>query len=147
MALRAYDNASGVARRLAKTNPRLARDPAGRDKAQWLATQWARENSAGLWEIQGDAAHKIANAESFRVNEMMELYQCISMPLMAVEASDNAIASWWQGRYSLAEYHQRLKAVPDCRIALLQDAGHMLHHDQPEQLARLLEDFLGFSSG
>jgi len=24
----------------------------------------------------------------------------------------------------------------------VQDAGHMLHHDQPEQLARLLEEFL-----
>ena len=142
MALRAYDNAAGVARRLSKTNPRLARDQAGRDRAQWLATQWARENSAGRWEIQGDAAHKVGNAESFRVAETIEIYKRISMPLLAVEASDDSMLSWWQGRYSLAEYHARLKAVPDCRIARIQDASHMLHHDQPERLARLLEDFL-----
>jgi pimeloyl-ACP methyl ester carboxylesterase len=26
--------------------------------------------------------------------------------------------------------------------AMINHAGHMLHHDQPEQLARLIEDFL-----
>jgi pimeloyl-ACP methyl ester carboxylesterase len=25
---------------------------------------------------------------------------------------------------------------------MMADAGHMLHHDQPEQLAHLIEDFL-----
>jgi pimeloyl-ACP methyl ester carboxylesterase len=25
---------------------------------------------------------------------------------------------------------------------MMQDAGHMLHHDQPEKLAQLIEDFL-----
>ena len=46
------------------------------------------------------------------------------------------------GRYTLAEYHERLKAVPDCRTAVIEDAGHMLHHDQPEMLAGLIADFL-----
>ena len=27
-------------------------------------------------------------------------------------------------------------------LALLADAGHMLHHDQPEEVARLIEAFL-----
>ena len=142
LALHAYDSADGVARRLAKTNPRLARDQSGRDKASWLATQWARENSPGRWEIQGDAAHKLTNAESYRIPEMMEIYKRITMPLLAIEASDDSMSLWWQKRYTLADYHERLKTVPDCRIAVVQDAGHMLHHDQPEQLARLLEDFL-----
>ena len=142
LALRAYDRPSDVARRLAKTNPRLARDQAGLDKAHWLATQWARENSAGLWEIQGDAAHKIVNAQLLRVDEMLALYQCIVMPLLAVEASDSALIGWWKGKFTLAQYHERLKMVRDCRVVVVEDAGHMLHHDQPEQVARLLEDFL-----
>ena len=142
LALRAYDSAAGVARRLAKTNPRLARDQAGLDKAGWLATQWARENDAGQWEILGDAAHKISNAQLFRVDELLEIYKCIRMPLLAVEASDDSLSVWWRTKFTLAEYHERLQAVPDCRIAVVQDASHMLHHDQPEQLARLLESFL-----
>ncbi len=142
LALHAYDSAAGVARRLSRTNPRLARDKAGLDKANWLATQWARENTSGQWEIQGDAAHKIVNAQLSRVDETLELYKCIGMPLLAVEASDSALASWWKGKFTLTQYHERLQTVRDCRIAVVQDAGHMLHHDQPEQVARLLEDFL-----
>jgi pimeloyl-ACP methyl ester carboxylesterase len=32
--------------------------------------------------------------------------------------------------------------VPDVTVQVIQDAGHMLHHDQPEQLARMIEAFL-----
>ena len=31
---------------------------------------------------------------------------------------------------------------PQAQRAVVDDAGHMLHHDQPEVLARLGEDFL-----
>ena len=142
LALRAYDEVAGVARRLSRTNPRLARDRAGQDKAQWLASHWARENGSGKWEILGDPAHKIVSAQLIRVDEMLEIYKCITMPLLAVEASDESLTGWWKGKFTLDDYHERLKAVPDCRIAVVQDAGHMLHHDQPEELARLLEGFL-----
>ena len=67
----------------------------------------------------------------------------ISAPTLAVEASDDSLATWWQGKYTLAEYHERLKLVANARVAVVQDAGHMLHHDQPEQLATLIEGFLG----
>ena len=63
-------------------------------------------------------------------------------PVLAVEASDDSLGVWWKGRYTLAEYHERLKSVPNLRIGRIEDAGHMLHHDQPEALARMLEGFL-----
>ena len=37
---------------------------------------------------------------------------------------------------------QWLQAVAQVRTALVEDAGHMLHHDQPAAVARLIEDFL-----
>ena len=37
---------------------------------------------------------------------------------------------------------QRISAVPHITHAVIEDAGHMLHHDQPEELARLIEQFL-----
>ncbi|MGA8392587.1 MAG: alpha/beta hydrolase, partial [Burkholderiaceae bacterium] len=54
----------------------------------------------------------------------------------------DSLGKWWKGKYTLAEYHERLKSVPDCRRAVVTDAGHMLQHDQPEQLAVLMENFL-----
>ena len=137
MALKTYDSADGVARRLMKTNPRLPQD-----KAQWLARHWARPNAQGQWEILGDAAHKITNAMLFRLEEALALYAAITAPTLSIEASDDSLGLWWKGRYTLEEYHQRLQSVPDCRIARVEDAGHMLHHDQPEAVAALIEGFL-----
>ena len=137
MALKTYGSADGVARRLMKTNPRLPQD-----KAQWLARHWARPNAQGQWEILGDAAHKITNAMLFRLEEALALYAAITAPTLSIEASDDSLGLWWKGRYTLEEYHQRLQSVPDCRIARVEDAGHMLHHDQPQAVAALIEGFL-----
>jgi pimeloyl-ACP methyl ester carboxylesterase len=127
----------GVARRLMKTNPRLSSD-----KAEWLARHWAAENIDGTWTILGDPAHKISNAQLYRVEEVTALYQRISMPVLAVEASDNSLDLWWKGAFTLAQYHERIKAVPNLEIGVIQDAGHMMHHDQPEQLAAMIERFI-----
>jgi pimeloyl-ACP methyl ester carboxylesterase len=137
MALKAYDSVEGVAQRLMKTNRRLSQD-----KADWLARHWARPDAQGKWRILGDAAHKITNAQLYRVDEVLETYKAITAPTLAVEASDDSLVQWWQGKYTLAEYHERLRSVPDVRTAVIQDAGHMLHHDQPVQLAQLIESFL-----
>ena len=137
MDLKAYDTSAGVARRLMKTNPRL-----NEDKANWLATHWAQENAEGKWAILGQPAHKISNAQLYRVEEVMELYKRISMPVLAVEASDNSLDIWWNGKFTLAQYHERIKVVPNVEIARIDDAGHMMHHDQPEVLAQLIERFI-----
>jgi pimeloyl-ACP methyl ester carboxylesterase len=137
MDLKDYDSADGVARRLMKTNRRLSQD-----KADWLARHWARQEADGRWRILGDAAHKIVNAQLFRVDEVLELYRRIACPTLWVEASDDSLGQWWQGRFTLAEFHERLSAVPQLSQARVEDAGHMLHHDQPQLLARLVEDFL-----
>jgi pimeloyl-ACP methyl ester carboxylesterase len=137
LALKTYADAEGVARRLMKTNPRL---PA--DKARWLARHWARPNPRGQWEILGDAAHKIVNAQVYRLEEVLACWSAITAPVLSVEAAHNEMDQWWQGRYTLAEFHERLRSVRNLQQAVVQDAGHMLHHDQPERLAALIEDFL-----
>ena len=137
MDLRPYSAPTGVARRLMKTNPRLSAD-----KAEWLARHWAQENMQGEWNILGEPAHKLSNANLYRVEEVRALYQRLSMPVLAVEASDNSLDFWWKGKFTLAQYHERIQAVPNLEIARIEDAGHMMHHDQPEVLAALIERFI-----
>jgi pimeloyl-ACP methyl ester carboxylesterase len=136
MALKTYDSVAGVASRLMKTNPRL-----GQDKADWLAPHWAAQAADGRWAILGDAAHKVINPQLYRVEEVLDIYGRITAPVLAVEASDNELDRWWKGKFTLAEYHERLEKVPQVRQGRVTDAGHMLHHDQPAQLAALIEDF------
>ena len=137
-ALNTYDSADSVARRLVKTNPRLAPD-----KAAWLARHWAQPDAAGRWHILGDAAHKTPNPQLYRADETLAIHSAITAPVLAVEADSDSMGRWWKDRYSLDEYHQRLQVVPDCRTAVVENAGHMLHHDQPETVAALIEQFLG----
>ena len=135
--LKPYGTLEGVAKRLMKTNPRLSED-----KANWLAAHWAKQNAAGQWRILGEPGHKVVSANIYRVEETLEIYKRITAPVLAVEASDDSLEKWTQGRYTLADYHERLKLIADVQVARLEDAGHMLHHDQPEALAALIEDFL-----
>ena len=135
--MRTYDTIDGVARRLMKTNPRL-----GQNKADWLARQWASQDVQGKWSIQGQPAHKVISAHLYQVDEVLALYRCLSMPVLAVEASDNSLDLWWQGKYTLEQYHERIQHVPNVEIALIPDAGHMMHHDQPALLAALIERFI-----
>ncbi len=135
--LKAYDSAAGVARRLMKTNKRLTQD-----KADWLAQHWAGRGADGLWRILGDPSHKIISAQLYRVDEVLETYKAITAPVLSVESSEDSLSQWWKAKYSLAEYHERLRSVPKARSEVIHDAGHMLHHDQPEQLAQLIEGFL-----
>ena len=44
-------------------------------------------------------------------------------------------------RISMDEFKQRIAAVPKLTHAVIEDAGHMLHHDQPDVLAGLMEEF------
>jgi pimeloyl-ACP methyl ester carboxylesterase len=137
LALRAYAESAGVARRLMKTNPRL-----NQDKADWLALNWAQKNEAGEWQILGEPGHKLPNPYLYRVDEVLAVYARISMPALMVEAANHKLEDWWKGRFTLAEHHERLRVVPQLRIVRIEDAGHMMHHDQPEQLASLIEDFI-----
>jgi pimeloyl-ACP methyl ester carboxylesterase len=137
MDLKPYPNLEAVAQRLIKTNPRL-----GTDKAHWLAQHWARANDQGEWRILGHAAHKVVNAQLFKVDETQAIYERITAPTLCVVASSDSMSQWWQARYTLDEFMQRIAAVPNITHAVIEDAGHMLHHDQPEQLAHLIENFL-----
>ena len=135
--LKPYPDAASVAKRLMKTNKRLSQD-----KADWLATQWAKPDADGHWHILGDAAHKIINPYLYRVDEVLETYKRITAPTLVVVASDNSLTDWWKGKFTLDEFHERMKVVENLQTVTIQDAGHMLHHDQAEHLAMHLEDFL-----
>jgi pimeloyl-ACP methyl ester carboxylesterase len=135
--LKTYDSLEAVAQRLMKTNARL-----DSDKAHWLAAHWSVELTPGQWSILGEAAHKIANAQLYRVDEMLAIQRCITAPTLMVEAAEDTIALLWHGQFTRAEHLERIKSVAQLERVELPDCGHMLHHDQPQAVAELLERFV-----
>jgi pimeloyl-ACP methyl ester carboxylesterase len=132
-----YADAQAVAARLMKNNPRLAAD-----QAAWLATQWGESRDDGQWHLRADPAHKRANPVLYRVDEVLATWQAITAPLLWVEGANTDMTQWWGDRYPRAEFEQRLAVVSDVQRVMLDDCGHMLHHDQPKRLAEHLAAFL-----
>ena len=133
-----YANQGEVAGRLQKTNPRLSNE-----RAEFLAQHWARENAEGRWEILGDPVHKNSSPLLFRVEEIMACWQKIIAPVLWVEANDTDVWRWMGPKEEARiEIDRRMTFIPNVQTEMIMDAGHMLHHDQPEILARLVEQFL-----
>ncbi len=135
--LRPYASVQAVAERLRQNNPRLTPE-----RAAWLAPHWSEQRSDGLWHVRGDPAHKRTNPQLYRVDEILAGWRRIEAPLLVVEGDSTDPGKWWGTRYTLDEFHQRLQVVPHAERVVLADAGHMLHHDQPQALAALLDRFL-----
>ena len=139
--MRDYASLDEVAARLRKTNPLL---PA--DRATWLAGHWSRPvtrpDGTERYEILADAAHKRISPTLYQRDEALEYWKLISAPVLWVEGDRTDLSGWWGTRYTKAEFHARLDVVPQVERHVLAPAGHMLHHDQPQALAELLETFL-----
>ncbi len=136
--LRSYSSRQGVAARLQKTNPRLTDA-----RADFLSRHWAAENAAGEWEILGDPLHKQPGPLLYRVDEVMACWSAITAPVLWVEAEDTNMWQWMGPKeQARVEVDRRLGHLQRVSACMLPDAGHMLHHDQPELLARLIEEFL-----
>ena len=136
--LRAYASALEVAARLQKTNPRLSDE-----RASFLAQHWAKENAQGQWELLADPAHKNSSPLLYHVDEVLECWQNIAAPVLWVEANDTDI---WRmigsKEEARIEIDRRMQFIPQLQTKIVMDAGHMLHHDQPEVLAQMIEEFL-----
>jgi pimeloyl-ACP methyl ester carboxylesterase len=131
---RRYASLNEVAARLQKNNPRLSAE-----HAVFLATHWSRPTPDGDFEIAGDPAHKIVNPVLYRWNEAAACWAAASAPVLWVEAAETD-AHRWAG--DAEEIARRIAVLKSVEVARVDDAGHMLHHDQPQVLARLIEDFV-----
>ena len=132
--LRPYASFAALADRLQKNNARLSRE-----KAEFLARHWGREEGGGV-VLRGDPAHKIVNPVLYRYEEVRACWQQVVAPVLWVDAAGSDTLK----RLGLdaAQHAERRAAFRNLKYATVEDAGHMLHHDQPEAVARLIEEFL-----
>jgi pimeloyl-ACP methyl ester carboxylesterase len=133
--LRPYESFAALAERLQGNNRRLSRD-----RAEFLARHWGREAEGGGVTLRSDPAHKIANPVLYRQDEVRACWQLATAPVLWVEAAETDALK----RVGLdqAAHAERRAAFRSLRHVSVPGAGHMLHHDQPAAVARLLEQFL-----
>ena len=141
---RPYASLAEVADRLQKTNPRLARD-----KAEFLAAHWAQPIAGGGAALTSDPRHKLPFPTVYRMEEIFAVWSAITAPALWLAAAQSDIPRWLDahpegemGADGLDGVRRRLAHVPGAALSIIPDAGHMLHHDQPEAVARAMEPFL-----
>jgi pimeloyl-ACP methyl ester carboxylesterase len=90
--------------------------------------------------LRGDPAHKVVYPVLYRYEEARACWREVTAPTLWVDASE----SKGLARVGLdaAQYAERRTSFRNLRYVTLSDAGHMLHHDQPERLAQRIEEFL-----
>ena len=139
-----YDDIGAVADRLQKKNPRLARD-----KAEFLAQWWAKSLPDGRAALVSDPRHKLPFPHVYRIEESVAVWRSITAPVLWVAASESEIPRWLQGHPEgemgadgMEAVRRRIAYVRDARLVTIEDAGHMLHHDQPAAVAAQIEPFL-----
>ena len=138
VSLKPYASAADVAERLRRNNPLLRED-----RAAWLATRWAQPREDGQWHILGDPAHKRRNPVMYQLPEVLACWRRITAPVLWAEGDRTDQHRRWGDRYTRDDFEARLGMLHSVERCVLAPAGHMLHHDQPEALARRVEAFLG----
>jgi len=133
--LRPYESYDALAARLMKNNPRL---PA--ERARFLAEHWGETLPDGQVRLRADPAHKVINPVPYRLEEAKACWRAIRAPVLWVDGAQS------ESRNHLhitdEDYAARKACFANIESHVLDGAGHMLHHDQPERLAAVVEGFL-----
>ncbi|HLE65677.1 MAG TPA: alpha/beta hydrolase [Burkholderiales bacterium] len=133
--LRPYPSYAALADRLQQNNARLTRE-----RAEFLARHWGRDADEGGVVLRSDPAHKLVNATLYRLDEVRACWERVTAPVLWVDGAESETLK--RMGLSAEEHAARRGAFRNLRYVTVQGAGHMLHHDQPEQAARLIEEFL-----
>ena len=133
--LRPYASYAALADRLQKNNARLPRE-----RAEFLARHWGKDADGGGVVLRSDPAHKLINATLYRLDEARACWERVNAPVLWIDAAESETRT--RMRLSPAELAERRAAFGKLEHRTVRDAGHMLHHDQPAEVARLIEAFL-----
>ncbi|MDH3350818.1 MAG: alpha/beta hydrolase [Gammaproteobacteria bacterium] len=101
-----------------------------RAQAGFVARQWATETEDGRVRLCTNPAHKLPNPVLYRRAEAEACWRAVTADVLLVAGRRSEFGS-------PAEL-----PIQQREIAWIDDAGHMLHFEQPAALARIIEEFL-----
>ena len=100
------------------------------EQARFVARCWAARGDDGSVRLKLHPAHKLPNAVLYRRAEAEACWSEVTAPVLLVGGRDS--------NFGPADD----LPFPRREVAWIEDAGHMLHFEQPEALAAVIEKFL-----
>jgi pimeloyl-ACP methyl ester carboxylesterase len=128
--LREYSSLEEAAARLQKGNPRLEHNLALR-----LASWGMRKSENGNWVWKFDPLHRTTAPQPFYSGQAMQFYRRIACPVLIVRGKKSR-------QTARPDMKERLEAIANRTLVEIEQAGHMIHHDNPGGLASAVLHFL-----
>jgi len=129
-----YASLDEVAERLMRANHRLSPE-----KAAFLAEQSAARDPDGRYRWLFDRSIRSSSPTLHTVAEWGDVWAGATMPVLWIASGDVRQNAPYFGSQAFAERHRLL---PHAKTRQVAESGHNLHHDQPAEVAALIEDFL-----
>ena len=129
-----YDDYDQFISVLERRNPRTPRD-----RLEFIARSWARQRDDGRIELWADPRHKHVNPVLYQRDQAESCWRAITAPVLFVMGAQSELVKRMGDEVSESRLRELFRSVTP---VTLPDAGHMLHHEQPEAVARLIGEFL-----
>jgi pimeloyl-ACP methyl ester carboxylesterase len=118
-------NLAELAQAIKRKSPRMTTK-----QAEFVARQWATEAPDGGAQLRFNSAHKLPNPVLYRRAEAAACWRRIRAEVLLIA-----------GRESRFKPPEELTSSPS-QISWIEQSGHMLHFEQPRELACEIEKFL-----
>jgi pimeloyl-ACP methyl ester carboxylesterase len=125
-----YSTLDVAAERMRRKNPRL--NP---ELAVELARSAMRRLENGSWVWKFDPLHRTAAPQPFYSRQAIEFFRRIECPVLIVNGAESRMTR-------RPDVEERIAAIGRRTVAEVENAGHMIHHDNPGRLAELVSQFI-----
>ena len=127
---RTYTSVEAGAQQLQLTNARLKKP-----FALELARAGMKQTASGKWVWKFDPLHRTVAPQPFYTAQALEFFRRIQCPVLIVDGQESR-------QTKRTDKQQRYDAIAHVRCVTIAGAGHMVHQDNPEQLAENVASFL-----
>jgi pimeloyl-ACP methyl ester carboxylesterase len=118
-----YPSLEEAAKRFQRANPRLSAERA------FELTNWGmRRNANGTWSWKFDPLHRTTSPLPFYAEQALEFYQRVECPVLLISGAESKQAP-------RPDRQERVNAIKDHREVTIASAAHMIHQDNPDDLA------------
>lgn len=128
-----YPNENAFKERLLIKNPRLKTE-----QADFLAPFLSKKIENGV-VFNADPWHKAHLPQRFPVEEIKAIWQFVQAPVLWVQAQNSWVME--EFKHAPEDYFSRIALFAHIQTAQIENCSHMLHHDQPEKVAALIDLF------
>ena len=133
-AQRPYERFEAFALRMRSENPRLTEA-----RADFLVRHWGREEADGTVVRRADPALKRINPLPLAQSDVLDCWRQTQARVLWIDGAQSGL--WARMAGDPMDFEARMGTYADLQIEHVDEAGHNVHHDQPERLAALIEAF------